>query len=146
MSEIKTAEEIIGLINDYWKFDNQQQPMSSWHDKQDLINFLSSQFKEVKLKEGVSKEHKAVISRIIRENVRCINNKLDNVDIASSLILSLSTPSMESDAVDFAEWVENSMYIKGSSPIHWYDFRYGKESGLLTTSELYNLFKQSKTK
>lgn len=29
--------KILELINNYWKFDNDQQPMSSWHDKQDLI-------------------------------------------------------------------------------------------------------------
>lgn len=29
-------EEILQLIEDYWKFDNNQQPVSNWHDKQDL--------------------------------------------------------------------------------------------------------------
>jgi len=28
------------LIDSYWKFDNDQQPMSSWHDKQDLLKAL----------------------------------------------------------------------------------------------------------
>lgn len=30
-------EEIIKLIDAYWRFDKYQMPMSSWHDKQDLI-------------------------------------------------------------------------------------------------------------
>ena len=30
-------EEIIKLIDAYWKFDEHQYPMSSWHDKHDLI-------------------------------------------------------------------------------------------------------------
>lgn len=30
-------EEILKLINDYWKFDNFQGHASSWHDKQDLL-------------------------------------------------------------------------------------------------------------
>ena len=34
----KTIEE----IEKYWKFDNNQQPLSSWHDKQDLIKALNS--------------------------------------------------------------------------------------------------------
>jgi len=33
-------DKILKIINDYWKFDNQQQPMSSWHDKQDLLKAL----------------------------------------------------------------------------------------------------------
>ena len=30
-------EEILKLIDAYWKFDENQHPMSSWHDKQDLL-------------------------------------------------------------------------------------------------------------
>lgn len=30
-------DEIIKLIDAYWKFDNDQQHLSTWHDKQDLI-------------------------------------------------------------------------------------------------------------
>lgn len=30
-------EEILKLIDAYWKFDNNQQPMSSWHEKQALL-------------------------------------------------------------------------------------------------------------
>lgn len=33
---------IINLINLYWKFDNDQSPTSSWHDKNDLIKLLES--------------------------------------------------------------------------------------------------------
>lgn len=29
--------EILDLINRYWKFDNDQTPVSNWHDKQDLL-------------------------------------------------------------------------------------------------------------
>lgn len=29
--------KIIELINKYWKFDGGQQPISTWHDKNDLI-------------------------------------------------------------------------------------------------------------
>lgn len=35
-------EEIIELIDKYWRFDDYQQPMSSWHEKQDLIELLRS--------------------------------------------------------------------------------------------------------
>ena len=31
-------DEIVKLINAYWKFDEQQQYLSTWHDKQDLID------------------------------------------------------------------------------------------------------------
>ncbi len=33
-------EKILQIVDAYWKFDNQQQPMSSWHDKQDLLKAL----------------------------------------------------------------------------------------------------------
>lgn len=33
-------KEIIELINNYWKFDNNQQHASNWHDKQDLLEKL----------------------------------------------------------------------------------------------------------
>ena len=29
--------EILNLIDRYWKFDNDQEPVSNWHDKQDLL-------------------------------------------------------------------------------------------------------------
>ena len=31
-------DEIIKLINTYWRFDNDQDSTSTWHDKQDLIS------------------------------------------------------------------------------------------------------------
>lgn len=31
-------DKILELINSYWKFDDDQQPVSNWHDKQDLLN------------------------------------------------------------------------------------------------------------
>ena len=33
-------EKIIELINTYWKFDNDQEHTSTWHDKQDLISAI----------------------------------------------------------------------------------------------------------
>ena len=33
-------EKILQMVDAYWKFDNQQQPISSWHDKQDLLKAL----------------------------------------------------------------------------------------------------------
>jgi len=29
--------EILDMIDRYWKFDNDQNPVSNWHDKQDLL-------------------------------------------------------------------------------------------------------------
>lgn len=34
------VEKIIELIDAYWKFDEYQTPISTWHDKQDLLNEL----------------------------------------------------------------------------------------------------------
>lgn len=33
-------EKILQMIDAYWKFDEAQQPMSSWQDKQDLLKAL----------------------------------------------------------------------------------------------------------
>lgn len=30
--------EILDLIDRYWKFDEDQTPLSKWHDKQDLLD------------------------------------------------------------------------------------------------------------
>jgi len=35
-------KEIIDIVDRYWKFDNGQAPMSSWHDKQDCLELLRS--------------------------------------------------------------------------------------------------------
>ena len=37
-------EEIIKLINGYWRFDDYQQPMSSYHEKQDLLKEINKLF------------------------------------------------------------------------------------------------------
>jgi hypothetical protein len=33
-------EKILQMVDAYWKFDEAQQPTSSWHDKQDLLKAL----------------------------------------------------------------------------------------------------------
>lgn len=33
-------EKIVKLINTYWRFDNDQDHISTWHDKQDLISAI----------------------------------------------------------------------------------------------------------
>ena len=33
-------EKILQMVDAYWKFDEAQQPMISWHDKQDLLKAL----------------------------------------------------------------------------------------------------------
>lgn len=31
-------DKILELIDSYWRFDNHQQPLSNWHEKQDLLD------------------------------------------------------------------------------------------------------------
>jgi hypothetical protein len=33
-------EKILQMVDAYWKFDDNQHPTSSWHDKQDLLKAL----------------------------------------------------------------------------------------------------------
>jgi hypothetical protein len=35
--KIDMEHEILDLIDRHWKFDNDQTPVSNWHDKQDLL-------------------------------------------------------------------------------------------------------------
>ena len=36
-AEKEVSDEIIDLVDRYWKFDEHQQHLSSWHDKQDCL-------------------------------------------------------------------------------------------------------------
>lgn len=38
----KNVQEIIELVDAYWKFNSDQQPVSNWHSKQDLIEKLKT--------------------------------------------------------------------------------------------------------
>jgi len=40
-------KEIIDLIDKYWKFDEDQQPLSSWHDKQELLQIISNRLEKL---------------------------------------------------------------------------------------------------
>ena len=42
-----TKLDIIILVSAYWKFDDNRQPMSSWHDKQYLLRRLESDLDEM---------------------------------------------------------------------------------------------------
>lgn len=42
-SRIRALDEAIEKVNQYWRFDNNQQHLSGWHDKQDLIEKLKNQ-------------------------------------------------------------------------------------------------------
>lgn len=38
---MNSKEQVLSLIDNYWKFDKEQQPASSWHDKNDLLEKVS---------------------------------------------------------------------------------------------------------
>jgi len=42
-------EKILQMVDAYWKFDDQQQPISSWHDKQDLLMALEKLLKSANM-------------------------------------------------------------------------------------------------
>lgn len=39
--ELTEDESVCSLIRRYWRFDDGQQPMSSWHEREDLIELLN---------------------------------------------------------------------------------------------------------
>jgi len=57
-------DKILKLIDDYWKFDKDQQPMSSWHDKQDLLKALEEllQFQRSYYKRITKREFHRIIT------------------------------------------------------------------------------------
>ena len=46
-------DEILRLVNDFWKFDENQQPISNWNDKQDLLNEISKLYNKISKRDGV---------------------------------------------------------------------------------------------
>jgi hypothetical protein len=39
--ELISVKEVVRLISEYWRFDSNQVPRSTWHEKQDLIEILT---------------------------------------------------------------------------------------------------------
>jgi hypothetical protein len=42
VGKYKSPSEIEELINKYWKFDDNQQHLSTWHDKQELLEIINA--------------------------------------------------------------------------------------------------------
>jgi hypothetical protein len=62
----QSKEDVIDLIDRYWKFDDMQHPVSSWHDKQDLIKAVSDlQSSPVAQSNTESAEAEMLTNRII---------------------------------------------------------------------------------
>ena len=62
-------DEIIELIDKYWRFDNNQQPMSSWHDKQDLLELLRTKQTGTNTLVSGSCDHQEV--KLVRHAYKC---------------------------------------------------------------------------
>jgi hypothetical protein len=52
--------EILDLIDRYWKFDNDQTPVSNWHDKQDLLEAVR---KALRIHDVVGKSEQLVCKK-----------------------------------------------------------------------------------
>ena len=44
----ETLKEITDLIDRYWKFNEDQEPLSTWHDKQELLLIISNKIEKLK--------------------------------------------------------------------------------------------------
>lgn len=72
-------EKILQMVDAYWKFDEAQQPMSSWHDKQDLLKALEELLQPaVSKSEDIEREDSVcdhtgenVIHKVIRYCKKC---------------------------------------------------------------------------
>jgi hypothetical protein len=62
--------EILDLIDRYWKFDDNQQPVSNWHDKQDLLDEVHKTLQNLNVLEK-KREFPEELCRL-NENYVCI--------------------------------------------------------------------------
>ena len=53
-------EKILQMVDAYWKFDEAQQPMSSWHDKQDLLKALEELLQPAVIKSLIDLDGKTI--------------------------------------------------------------------------------------
>lgn len=58
--------EILDLIDRYWKFDDNQTPVSNWHDKQDLLEAVRKAL-HIHDVVGQSELLKALLSKVVDE-------------------------------------------------------------------------------
>lgn len=66
----------------------------------------------------------------------------DNVDSIFRIFSPYLEPS-KTDAIEFAEWIDNNFWIRSTSDNKWYHKTDGNIDSGDTTSELYTLFLQS---
>jgi hypothetical protein len=76
-------DEIIKLINTYWRFDNDQDSTSTWHDKQDLISAIeqltipvvvSSDYLGVRVDKSKAKNKHQIRDTVFRKGSDLNNN------------------------------------------------------------------------
>jgi hypothetical protein len=51
LPQTEISDMVVGIVCRYWKFDSEQQHLSSWHDKQDCIVELRSQLSRIEPEE-----------------------------------------------------------------------------------------------
>lgn len=66
------------MVDAYWKFDEAQQPMSSWHDKQDLLNALEELLQPAVIKSLSDLNGKTIPVRFTVKNEQ-LNIYLDDI-------------------------------------------------------------------
>lgn len=71
-------EKILQMVDAYWKFDEAQQPMSSWHDKQDLLNALEELLQPAVIKSLSDLNGKTIPVRFTVKNEQ-LNIYLDDI-------------------------------------------------------------------
>ena len=84
-------EEILKFIDAYWKFDEAQQPMSSWHDKQDLLTAIE-QLKNCNLQ--------SVTASILKDK-----DSFENDMAAATLNVMLKHKVVTGYKGDFGRWI-----------------------------------------
>ena len=99
-------KEVIQLINDYWKFDNDQDNLSTWHDKQDLI----SEIEKLTLTDVVTSEIASSDLNNVLGYLTAMS--FDKPELSNDLIEPLNTLS---EAISEVENLSLSGVVKSST-------------------------------
>jgi hypothetical protein len=83
LPQTEISDMVVGIVCRYWKFDSEQQHLSSWHDKQDCIVELRSQLSRIepekesdpKMKDGSYMKFSCFdLDNDLWANVNCANH------------------------------------------------------------------------
>lgn len=93
------TEKIIQMVDAYWKFDDNQEPVSNWHDKQDLLKTL-----EVSLQPAVIWRCIKDITNIYGENIFTKGLVYEQIKTKKYPMMLIDNKIEESEVSNFGDY------------------------------------------